>query len=181
MPSRPLASRGDALDLIRSLGASPRLVRHVELVGEAADLLLSAFDRERIAVDASRVRIGVVLHDVGKIRFPHELDQPGHDHEEAGEALLVAAGVDPSLARACVTHARWSQPGLSLEERLVALADKLWKGKREAALEELVIDQAASVKRCDRWDLFTALDEAFEAIASGADARLARSATMLAG
>lgn len=177
MPSRPLASRVDALHLVRSLGASPRLIRHVQLVGKAADLLLAAFHREGIPIDPTRVQIGVVLHDVGKIAFPIELDEPGHAHEEAGEAMLLAAGVGPSLARICVAHARWSLPGLAFEELVVALADKLWKGKRETALEELVIDRAALIGQRDRWEVFASLDETFEAIADRASDRLERSAT----
>jgi hypothetical protein len=62
-----------------------------------------------------------------------------------------------------------------LEELLVALADKLWKGVRLADLETTVID--AVVARCggERWDVFLRLDACFEAIADGAEERLLKS------
>jgi len=46
--------------------------------------------------------------------------------------------------------------GVSFEERSVALADKLWKGKRESKLELLVIDEAALKLAKGRWELFAA-------------------------
>jgi hypothetical protein len=78
--------------MLSKLGAPPRLVRHTVLVGEAAELLLSALTRIGISVDTYFVRLGVVFHDAGKIH-PSELAGPGRDHEPAGERLLLSAGV----------------------------------------------------------------------------------------
>lgn len=64
---------------------------------------------------------------------------------------------------------------MSVDELVVALADKLWKGARVPELEELVIAKASAASNQDRWSLFTALDSLFEEVASGADDRLARS------
>jgi hypothetical protein len=64
---------------------------------------------------------------------------------------------------------------MTLEELLVALADKLWKGKRDQTLEQLVVDGVAARAAKDRWDLFTPLDDAFERIAAGGQERLDRS------
>ena len=58
---------------------------------------------------------------------------------------------------------------VSLEELLVALADKLWKGKRVEALELLVIDRIATLLAQDRWELLIQLDSCFEAIAANGD------------
>ncbi len=55
----------------------------------------------------------------------------------------------------------------SLEERTVALADKLWKGKREGELELLVIDEVAQKLGATRWEVFERLDTVFEEIAAG--------------
>jgi hypothetical protein len=76
------------------------------------------------------------------------------------QARFQVERVQPEVARCCVSHAAWSQPGVCLEEKTVALADKLWKGKREHQLELLVIDELASRLRCDRWDVFPDLDAA---------------------
>ncbi|MBW4601884.1 MAG: hypothetical protein KME29_20485 [Calothrix sp. FI2-JRJ7] len=63
----------------------------------------------------------------------------------------------------------------SLEELLVALSDKLWKGKREAKLEEEVINRLSKLTGQDYWHLFIDLDNHFEMIASGGEERLVRS------
>jgi len=165
-----------ALDLIRSLGAPARLQRHVELVGEAGEALLELLREQSVAVDERFVRIGIVLHDAGKIRHPAELNAPGGEHEPSGETMLLAAGVSPELARVCLSHARWAAMDCRLEELAVALADKLWKGVRKTELEERFIDAAAAVGERDRWSLYLALDSGFERIAADGGERLARSA-----
>jgi hypothetical protein len=156
----------DACELLRELGASERLIQHGQLVGEAARLLLVAFRALEVVVDERTVELGALLHDAGKIVYPRELSKAGTLHEEAGERLLRAHGVQAEVARCCRTHGVWDQPGVSLEERLVALADKLWRGKREAGLELLVIDETALRLGASRWEIFERLDTAFEAIAS---------------
>lgn len=75
----------------------------------------------------------------------------------------------------CRSHAGWRDLAQTLEELVIALADKLWKGSRVTELEELVISRAASSSRRDRWELFTPLDSLFEEVASSAESRLSRS------
>lgn len=64
---------------------------------------------------------------------------------------------------------------VSLEELLVALADKLWKGVRNAELEQRVIEAVATALHKDRWHLFVELDTWFEEVAAGGTDRLQRS------
>lgn len=167
-------SKADAMLLLHDVGAPARLVRHVELVGEAAESILAAFAGHSVPIDAEFVRAAVVLHDIGKTTCPEELAAPGANHEAAGFQLLLEHGVTPSLARVCLTHAAWHTEDASLEERIVALADKLWKGSRVAELETLVIDGVADRLGVDRWTIFVELDSVFEEIASHGDDRLAR-------
>jgi hypothetical protein len=63
----------------------------------------------------------------------------------------------------------------SFEERTVSLADKLWKGKRDDALEMSVIDEIAAKLGNSRWGVFERLDTAFEKIAAGGAERVRRS------
>ena len=170
-----LDSRGDAYLLLRKLGAPPRLLLHLELVGEAADLLVGAYISLGLRFDAKLIELGVAVHDAGKIVYPEELNAPGARHEESGEALMLAHGVQPEVARCCVTHAAWQGQDVSLEERSVALADKLWKGKREETLELCVIDDVAGRLGIGRWDVFATLDSVFEEIAAEGTVRLQRS------
>jgi len=169
------ASAEDANLLLARLGAPPRLLRHVALVGEAGERLLDLAGALHLPINAALVRVGIVLHDAGKILVSAELDGPGGEHEPRGQDLLLDHGVSPAVARICLSHARWSEMSVSLEELLVALSDKLWKGVRNAQLEERVIDEAAKALDRDRWDLFVQLDSLFEEVAADGAARLERS------
>jgi hypothetical protein len=169
------SSRAEAMRLLSDVGAPLRLLRHAELVGEAADDLIAGFARLKVPLDAEFVRVGVVLHDAGKALHRDELDGPGNSHEPAGERVLLEHGVTADVARVCRSHAQWRDVAETFEELVIALADKLWKGARVAELEELVIDRAAVAAGRDRWDLYTELDAVFELVAAGADQRLSRS------
>ena len=128
-----IETREEAYRLLSELGASQRLLVHVQLVGEAADRLIDEYCRLGIDFDGQLIRLGAAVHDAGKINHPGELDAPGSMHEPAGETLLLANGVQPDVARCCVTHAKWEDTGVSFEEQSIALADKLWEGKARRA------------------------------------------------
>lgn len=176
MSLRP-ASVADARALLVELGAPQRLIRHGELVGEAAEMLVMRLRKLGVSIDEEVVRLGVVLHDAGKIVHPHEFERPGAEHEPAGETLLLGRGVSSEIARMCLSHARWDSMPVSLDELLVALADKLWKGARKPGLEERVIDEVASALGKERWDVFVELDSLFEEVAAQGSQRLERSMT----
>lgn len=161
--------------VLAELGAPERLIRHGHLVLEAADALLSSMKELGLPLDPRLVRMGAMLHDAGKAVHRTELESPGAQHEAAGERLLLDHGLDPSLARCCVSHAQWATMTCSLEELLVALADALWKGVRREALEKKVVDETARRLGVDVWSIFVALDSCFERIADGGPERLGRS------
>lgn len=167
-----LQNRSDAFELLKALGAPDRLVRHAQLVSQAADALISEFQALGVDIDYLVVELGAILHDSGKILYPNELSESGAFHEQAGQTLLLAHEVQPEIARCCASHGAWHLPGTSLEERTVALADKLWKGKRESDLELSIIDEIASRLGQSRWDVFEKLDTAFEEIAADGSDRL---------
>jgi hypothetical protein len=167
-----------ALRLLVDLGAPAWLVRHHELVVEAASILCQRVPTElAVSFERDQVLLGAALHDVGKILHPDEMKAPGHKHEAAGQSLLVARGVPSAIARFCVTHASWDMPGRTLEDLLVALADKLWKGKREEDLEARVLLAIAERSKREQWEVFDQLDGICEQIAADGTSRLARSAS----
>jgi hypothetical protein len=167
-----LKDRSDAIALLKQLGAPGRLVYHAQLVSQAAELILVELQANGVECDVLTVELGAILHDTGKIQHPQELSEPGSSHEAAGEALLLSHGVQPLIARCCASHGAWNQPRVTLEERVVALADKLWKGKRDAALELSVIDEIAARLGVQRWDIFERRDTVFEEIADGGSERV---------
>lgn len=165
----------EAYGFLQNLGASPKLLLHVKLVGEAAEILIKKLSELKISFEPDFVRFGVAFHDAGKIIHSEELSNKGNLHEVEGEKLLIANEVDKSLARVCQSHGKWQTMDCSFEEYLIALSDKLWKGKRENLLENIVIDKVAELLNQDRWQVFVELDLCFEQIASEGDSRLLRS------
>lgn len=144
---------------------------------EAAVELCDALEQKlKLRFDRRLVLLGAALHDAGKTVHRDEMSAPGHRHEAAGRALLLQRGVDAKIARFCVTHAAWNSPDCELEDLLVALADKLWKGKREDSLEKTVLERVATLSGRDAWQVFDGLDAICERVASRGEGRLARSA-----
>ncbi len=166
----------EAIQWLASRGAHPWLVRHHELVLEAAEEMVEGLRRLlRIRFDADHVVLGAAVHDAGKIEHPSEMRAPGHEHERAGEQMLLRSGFPAHIARVCVTHAAWSEPRATLEDRLIALADKLWKGKRDADLESAIMQELADRLGQPSWAIFDAFDGLCELVADNGPERLKRS------
>ncbi|MER7543009.1 HD domain-containing protein [Spirillospora sp. NPDC127506] len=170
---RPLPDA--AVRLLTAAGAPPRLAAHLRAVHDvAADLVAWAGERHpAAAVDAEAVLFGAATHDIGKALHPAELSGPGSAHERAGHALLREHGVPERLARFARTHASWDAPGTGIDDLLVSLADKIWKGKRVPGLEQRIVDVLAAASGEEAWRVFTELDDVCDRLAAGADARLA--------
>lgn len=163
-----------AIELLRRLGAPAQLAVHVELVAEAGEAIISELEGLGVQIDKDFILCGIVLHDVGKTRHPSELSRAGEMHGETGRDILLREGVDPRLARVCVSHISWREAE-TVEELVIACADKLWKGKRVADLEEMLTRRVNEELRLGHWEVFTRLDDCFERIAGGCDERLERS------
>ena len=162
MTAKNFDSLKDAYQFLQELGASPKLLLHVKLVGEAAELLIEKLSDLKVPFDADFVRFGVAFHDAGKIIHTDELFNKGNYHEADGEKLSLKNGVNGKLARCCQSHGKWETMTCSFEEYLIVLSDKLWKGKRDGLLENIVIDKVAELLYQDRWEIFVELDSCFE-------------------
>ncbi len=119
--------------------------------------------------DADAVRLGAAIHDIGKVIHPEELSEPGHAHEKAGQQLLLQKGWPEAAARFAMTHADWNAPDSQLEDLLVALADKIWKGKRDGDLEQALTQLIHKCSGEQLWDVWLRLDDILSAIAEGSD------------
>lgn len=161
-----------AIAFLIAQGAPPRLVQHGRIVGEVASDLSRSLLGIGILHDTTLVTVGAVLHDSGKIVCPSELAGPGNLHEAAGRELLLAVGLPASLADMCVAHGNWTSES-TLEQLLVAAADHLWRGKRTADLEELLIGKCAETAGVEVWAMMLQIDPIFERIAADGEDRLA--------
>lgn len=155
----------DIYSLLKSQQAPDRLIKHHQLVVEAAEEIVSGLKKSfpNLNCNYQQVLIGSAIHDAGKIFFPNEISGSGNDHELAGEKHLLQLGIPLHIARFCRTHAHWQDANNTLEDLLVALADTLWKGCRNEELENdelenLVITKISSSVSEDFWDIFMIAD-----------------------
>jgi hypothetical protein len=162
-------------DLLVTLAAPPRLAAHLRLVHDAAHQVLDGLAEQApaLVVDRAAVLFGAATHDIGKVLHPAELSGPGSQHEPAGRALLLEHGFPPELARFAATHGGWTGADRTVEDLLVSVADKVWKGRRVPDLEDLLIDRLAASSGAERWAEYLALDDLLTRIAEPADRRLA--------
>ncbi|NXY99538.1 HD domain-containing protein [Streptomyces sp. BR123] len=172
-PLRPLPPA--AAELLRSLGAPPRLAAHLRVVHDVAvELVDWVGDRyPDLVVDRDGVLFGAATHDVGKTLHPEELTGPGSAHEEAGRDLLLSRGFPLALAWFAATHAGWDDPAVTIEDLLVSTADKAWKDKRVPGLEDRLVRTLAGAAHREPWEEYLALDDLLTRLGAGAGHRLA--------
>jgi len=171
---RPLPE--ETVNLLRQVAAPPRLVAHLILVHDVAAILVERMTAAFPEVTFSReeVLFGASIHDFGKVIDRAELNRSGTQHEQRGIELLRSMGISGDRARFAYTHGNWNRmPRVSLEDLLVALADKCWKGKRVDELESKIAALLSVASAKPEWACFAELDEIIQELTNDADARLA--------
>lgn len=164
-----------ASNLLKRVSAPPRLVTHLTLVHDVACKIVENVQMAfpDFSFEPEWVKFGAATHDIGKAIFPEELSVSGTRHERKGEQLLLSFGIDSELARFARTHAEWPlEPDPTVEDLLVALADSVWKGKRDEKLESLLIPRISEQTGLESWAVFELLDAFLTEIASDADHRI---------
>jgi hypothetical protein len=151
-----------------------RLLAHLTIVHEVAHAILAWLKETypQINIDKEAVLFGAITHDIGKISAVEELNKPGSTHEKLGYELLLEYGVIPNQARFTYTHSQWMKPDTKLEDWIVSLADKVWKGKRVAKLERRIINHIHEITNQQEWEIFLKLDDLLQDIAKDAHQRL---------
>jgi hypothetical protein len=124
-------------------------------------------------LDVNAIYFGAATHDLGKAIHFIELSESGNLHELRGVELLKELGVPEALARFAYTHNHWTGPvSVTIEDLLVALSDKCWKGKRVSDLEALATETLARLTGKPQWHCYAVLDELLQDLATNADSRL---------
>jgi len=162
--------------LLHQVAAPPRLVAHLILVHDVAATLVervtAAFPE--VTFRGEEVLFGASIHDFGKLVERSELTGAGTQHEQRGVELLRSMGVSGERARFAYTHGnRDKVPSVNLEDLLVALADKSWKGKRVDALESKIVGLLSAASKKPEWSCYAELDEIVQELTKDADTRLA--------
>ncbi|MGL5872537.1 MAG: HD domain-containing protein [Xenococcaceae cyanobacterium] len=168
----------DALLLLKKLGASSRLIKHHQVVLEAANIIVRELQTKipTLKCNYQLITIGVALHDAGKITYPEEISGSGNNHEINGEIFLIEAGVEPEIARFCRTHARWRECSqCTLEDLLVAWADTICSGKRNELLAEQITSVVSQQTSLDYWQVYSIVNDICELVTEGSDLLIAKS------
>jgi hypothetical protein len=169
---RPLPA--EIVDLLCRVDAPPRLAAHLRVVCDVAVQLVESFGDAfpSFRFDVAAVVYGAAAHDIGKVLHTSELEAPGNDHERDGYRLLIESGVPSGLARFARSHGDWSASDATVEDEIVALADKVWKGRREEELEHKLLSRISAAENEEPWRVFARLDDLLTAISTEADRRL---------
>jgi len=132
-----------AFDLLKILKVSYHVRRHSLKVAEKALEIAEKIDKKDI--DKDLIEIGGILHDIGRSKT--------HDfkHGIIGANILIERGFSKRLSRICETHIlggldkedakkiglpeRDYLP-LTLEEKIVCLADKYIDGTKDVSIEQ---------------------------------------------
>lgn len=154
--------------------APPILQRHLTIVYNVAlDITLQLTQTwSNLEIIEEEVLFGAASHDIGKIFEPKELQEKGNKHESIGYEFLIEMGISENLARFTKTHGNWTDKNLRIEDLIVTLADKIWKGKRINELEERLSEIISKNTTADYWSVYTKLDTIISEIIIGADNRL---------
>lgn len=138
-----LPDRNFALDLLKRLKIPLSIRRHSEKVADKAMEISRKIKKAK--VDMNLIEIGALLHDVGRTKthsFKHAL---------IGGKILKERGFSEKLSRICETHILGGldkedakEVGLpekdylplTIEEKIICLADKHMAGTREVSINE---------------------------------------------
>lgn len=130
------------ISLLKDVGCSDKVIEHVIAVAEAA---LSIADEVKKSVDKELIRLGSLLHDIGRAKTH------GIDHSVVGAQMAAELGMDERVVWIIERHIGAGIPAdearamglpykdylpISPEEKIVAHADNLLSGSRITSFEE---------------------------------------------
>ena len=164
----------EVTELLEILNSPVRLIRHLSIVHSTAFEILTQLKVEwpTLKLNQELILFGAATHDIGKTEIADELFERGIKHELTGKTILMDHGFTDEQSRFAKTHGNWQEKSLEIEDLLVALSDKIWKGSRVDDLEKLFGQKLSSMLNCDYWDIYGKLDSILSKIALGADERL---------
>ena len=139
----------EALSFLEKSRCSKKIIRHSVVVSKTAVKLAESCPRKRVNPDVALVRLGALLHDVGRSVTSNV------NHGAEGARLLREAGFSEELARIAERHVgagipREEAKNLDLypqdylpetfEEKIVCYADKLVSGSRVTNIDYVIED-----------------------------------------
>ena len=165
--SKRLPSEKTALKLLTQAGCSKNVIEHCKEVADFAVEIAEACKEKKFKVNVDLVRVGALLHDVGRAKT-HSVDHSIAGAQIAKEWSLsdaivsiierhVGGGITENEAKKLGWPLKSYVPE-SIEERIVAYADKLIEGSIrvpvELAVERLRLDKNVpedAIRRFKQW------------------------------
>lgn len=145
--SERLPSRRKALSLLLKAGCSRKVVEHCKAVEAVAMQIAKACKKKGLNVNIRLVQIGALLHDIGRSKT-HSVD-----HAVVGMEIAESLGLPDTVVSIIGRHVgggitideakRLGWPvkdylPRTLEEKIVAYADKLIEGLRKVPIEQTI-------------------------------------------
>lgn len=164
----------EILKILNENDAPALLKRHLILVYNVGITIIEKLTLTwpNLPINKKEILFGTATHDIGKIIEIQELNFPGKKHEIAGYKFLINKNISENFARFAKTHGDWKTENLKIEDLIVILSDKIWKGNRINELEERITTEIAKILNIDYWDVYVKLDTIISNIILGAGARL---------
>ncbi len=162
-------------DLLEQFDAPQRLIKHLTIVNSTAFYIVEQLKIEwpNLVLNKKEILFGASTHDIGKAVITDELYKKGKKHESEGFKILKELGYNDKESRFTITHGNWENSNLLIEDLIVCLSDKIWKGKRINDLEERITTNISELTKTDFWDVSVKLELILEKIAVGSDDRIA--------
>lgn len=135
--SKALPSEVTALKLLEEAGCSKKVIQHSKMVAALAGKIAEGCKSRGIEVDIGLVRIGALLHDIGRAKT-HDVD-----HAIIGAKIAKDYGLNQSIISIIENHVgtgiteeeavrlgfpKKSYIPTTIEERIVAYSDKMVVG-----------------------------------------------------
>jgi len=145
--SGKIPSLREALEILKASGCSPRVIRHCKAVSDLAVRIAQKCRKNGIDVDLDLVRIGALLHDIGRSRT-HSVHHPIIGAEIARSfnlpekiVRIIKRHLGGGLTAKEAMELGW--PGEdylpeTIEEKIVTYADKLIDGEKVVPIQETI-------------------------------------------
>jgi HD superfamily phosphodiesterase len=162
-----------AQEACNTLQAPANLIRHLEMVHEAALAIKNGLQDTLPDLDWDQVLVGAAIHDLGKVFAPEELRNPGNKHEQIGQQELIKIGIPEKYAKHASLHG-CNRPKAKddLEACLVALADASWKGARYSDMETEICSEIAARTKKQVWEIYILVDDILRELGKKSEYRL---------
>ena len=134
-----------AIEILKKVGCSPEVIRHCKAVSNLAVKIARRCKRNGVDVDLDLVRIGALLHDIGRSRT-HSVHHPIVGVEIA-ESLnlpeeiikIIKRHLGGGLTSKEASELGWPSENYlpeTIEEKIITYADKLVEGDKEISFEK---------------------------------------------